>query len=185
MKTYVFIGGLTEEQALKKLKKYYPEYNEKYHKYALGNYFNKASVCHDDDGFCHCYEEWYIENGYTRLDKEEVMNKYYKIETYSTFFIVNPVFRGKTIEAKEYLDKQENYIYPGTYGAWDTNKIKSIEEITEEEYNKIKNPTVNVSLNIDYSAVISKDGIKVGCQNFTHEAIQNLSKELEKFLDKQ
>lgn len=186
MKTYVFVGGLTVEQALEKVKKYYPNYNGNQHFYTVSQQPLKGCVCNKGgDIFGHCFEDYFIQRGFTRLDKEENMNKYYKIETYSTFFIVNPEFRGESVYSKEYYDLPQNSKgYSSTNGSWDISKVKSIKEITEEEYNKVKNPTVNVSLNIDYSAVISKDGVKVGCQTFTHESILNLAKELEKFLDK-
>lgn len=182
-KTYVFIGGLTEEQALEKLKKYYPEYNYECHRHALYNYLDRASVCNDDNGFCHCYEEWYIENGYTRLDKEETMDRYYKFVTSFDWMAKNIEFEGSYFTSHEAIRLPEGRTEFNN--SWTILSLKEFSEITEEEYNKAKNPTVTVSLNIDYSAVISKDGIEVGCQNFTHEAIQNLAKELEKFLDKQ
>jgi len=183
MKTYVFVGGLTVEQALEKVKKYYPNYNGTVHKSTIRSYPENGCVSNVGNSFKYCFEQYYIDKGYTRLDKEETMNNYYKIETHYKWIVKNLKLNGFVFSGEEAYACDSKSFYPSAN--WPVHDVKNIELTTEEEYNKFKNPSVTVSLNIDYSAVISKDGIKVGCQNFTHEAIQNLAKELEKFLDKQ
>jgi hypothetical protein len=51
------------------------------------------------------------------------------------------------------------------------------------DYLKI-NPEVSqplIKLNDDYSAVVTLEGVKVGCQTFTHEAVLAVAKAIEQF----
>lgn len=184
MKTYVFVGGLTVEQALEKVKKYYPNYYGNQHFYAVLQQPLKGCVCNKGgDIFEYCFEDYFIKNGFTRIDKEETMDKYYKITVIRDYVVKNLVFQGDTFSTEETVDINTSKIY-NKLDKWGLSKLTSIIEITEEEYDKFKNKKMIVCLNDDYNAIITNGGINVGCQTFTHESILNLAKELEKFLDK-
>lgn len=184
MRTYVFVGGLTAEQALEKVKKYYPNYNGDQHVYTIEQEPLRGCVCRNNYGsFGHCYEDYFINLGYTRLDKGETMDKYYKITVIKDYVVKNLVFQGDTFSTEETVDINTSKIY-NKLDKWGLSKLTSIIEITEEEYDKFKNKKMIVRLNDNYNAIITNGGINVGCQTFTHESILNLAKELEKFLDK-
>ena len=111
------------------------------------------------------------------------MNKYYEIKTYSTFLLINPKFSGEHVEADTYYDiLSSDRISLGNNGAWYIKPITSIKEISEKELNKLTKQKITVKLNDSYSAEITKENVKLNCQEFSHEAIKNLAKELENFL---
>lgn len=60
-----------------------------------------------------------------------------------------------------------------------TFSLKEVYAAIEKDLNA-KEP-VTVALNEEYSATISEDGIRVGCQSFTFQAIKRLCQEIRKF----
>lgn len=184
MNTYVYVGGLNEEEALAKVKKYYPKYDPLFrreHVYANSREYSNGCVSlRENLYFEHCDESWYINHGYTRLDKEETMDKYYKIVTINTWYCKNVIFRGTSIKLEEMYHSKDRFKKCGTLLVED---MKSVMEITKEEYDKNYIRKVVVELNDKYSAEITETGIKVDCQNFSFVAIENLNKEIKKFLD--
>ena len=182
-KTYIFIGGLTPDQALEKIKKYYPDYkSDSIHLHALKE--KDSCICKDIEDKPHIFG-WdrlkYFQNIsiYKRLDQ---MDRYYKFTTAFNWIAKNIEFKGQRFYSSEYFNPQNPYLRD--HGSWGTSELKELVEITEEEYNKAKNIQLTVKLNADYSAIVTKENVSVGCQKFTHESILNLAKEIEKFLDK-
>jgi len=182
--TYVFVGGLTIEEAFQKVKKYYPDYDRcmNQHSFAVNKYPENGAVSYEKDRFGWCDNDYYINKGYPRLDIEDKMDKYHKVTSFGLVWCLKNVkFHGDHITADEaYTAKGNKDLKP----LGKMLEITSIEESSEEEFNKFKKGNVTVELNLEYSAVINKDDVVVGCQHFTHDSILNLAKEIEKFLDK-
>lgn len=91
------------------------------------------------------YKHW------DRLTLDKLIGRYFQ-EKYHWVVIRN----DKTIEGnKNYFDK--------------------FKTITLQELFDLEQPeTITVKLNDSHSAIVSKDGIKVGCQSFTHDSIKEL-----------
>lgn len=50
-----------------------------------------------------------------------------------------------------------------------------------DNWAELNNPAVQVVLNNEYSAIVTCDKVKVGCQEFTHEKIEELYKAVQSF----
>ena len=66
----------------------------------------------------------------------------------------------------------------GSKGSTSTHKLLGVKEFLEALI--VLNKVV-YTLNSAYKAVITKDGVQVGCQKFTHAKVLGLAKEVEKF----
>jgi hypothetical protein len=55
-----------------------------------------------------------------------------------------------------------------------TDNEISFETFISKMLGTYKDPNIEVVLNDSHTAIVSKDSIKVGCQTFTHEAIERL-----------
>ena len=62
--------------------------------------------------------------------------------------------------------------------SWSVNSYESCEETTLDDLYKLNQPPKprELKLNNEYTAIITDDKVKVGCQEFTHEVINELHK---------
>ena len=66
--------------------------------------------------------------------------------------------------------------------SWSVNSYESCEETTLDDLYKLNQPPKprELKLNDEYTAIITEDKVKVGCQEFTHEVINELHKAINK-----
>lgn len=55
-------------------------------------------------------------------------------------------------------------------------ELVTLDDLYDTQFlDKILKKTITVKLNSEYSAIVSKDGVEVGCQKFTHNALLELA----------
>jgi len=100
--------------------------------------------------------------------------KYYKIN--DDFVCKNIEFKNCSLYFIDGFFAGRKY----TVNSIHVTNVKNIKEITEKEYLDFNNPKFTVVLNNEYTAEVTKDNIKVGCQLFPHSIVKDLQEALDK-----
>ena len=127
--------------------------------------------------------QWNRNNGeITSCSSKDFLDREVKLTTMNIIEVLQALQNGKKVRKKDWRAGHFLYLHDKVIRNQE-NQIDGFytNNVFDEYWEEYVEPLVEVQLNSEYKAVLSKDKIKVGCQEFTYEKLDELVNASKKF----